>query len=183
MSSRRGRDVRPYIRAMEQFANATSLLPEQIWDEPDKPDFLQYLGKATGAAMPLMWAHAEYIKLLRSAADEQVFDLIPDVAERYRNSAAPRPARSLEAQPPHPLDSARRRGCVSSPRRPLRFIGRSANGRAATDTRSNPTGLGLDFVDIEVKPGERGPIRFTFLWVQDKRWEGRDYAVEIKPAT
>ena len=33
-----------------------------------------------------MWAHAEYIKLLRSAADGQVFDRIPIVAERYLNS-------------------------------------------------------------------------------------------------
>ena len=35
--------------------------------------------------MPLMWAHAEYIKLLRSIADGEVFDLIPEVAERYLN--------------------------------------------------------------------------------------------------
>lgn len=33
--------------------------------------------------MPLMWAHAEYVKLLRSVSDGQVFDLIPVVAERY----------------------------------------------------------------------------------------------------
>ena len=35
--------------------------------------------------MPLAWAHAEYIKLVRSAADGQVFDLIPEVADRYRS--------------------------------------------------------------------------------------------------
>jgi glucoamylase len=176
------RDIRPYIRAIEQFANATSLLPEQIWDEPDKPDFMQYLGKATGAAMPLMWAHAEYIKLLRSAADQQVFDLIPDVAERYRNSAPRAPLevwklnRRIRSIPP----GARLRIIA-----PASFTLHWSFGEwtAATDTRSSPTGLGLDFVDIEVKPGERGPIRFTFLWVQDNRWEGRDYAVEIKPAT
>ena len=33
--------------------------------------------------MPLMWAHAEYIKLLRSTADGKVYDAIPAVAERY----------------------------------------------------------------------------------------------------
>jgi hypothetical protein len=33
--------------------------------------------------MPLMWAHAEYIKLLRSTADGKVYDAIPEVAERY----------------------------------------------------------------------------------------------------
>jgi glucoamylase len=42
-----------------------------------------YLGKPTEAAMPLMWAHAEYVKLLRSARDGKVFDLIPAVAQRH----------------------------------------------------------------------------------------------------
>ncbi|MEO5573118.1 MAG: hypothetical protein ABIR48_01325 [Gammaproteobacteria bacterium] len=42
------------------------------------------LGMPTGAAMPLMWAHAEYVKLLRTVADDQVFDCIPIVAERYQ---------------------------------------------------------------------------------------------------
>jgi glucoamylase len=42
-----------------------------------------FLGRPTGSAMPLMWAHAEYVKLLRSVSDGRVFDLIPEVAERY----------------------------------------------------------------------------------------------------
>jgi hypothetical protein len=33
--------------------------------------------------MPLLWAHAEYVKLLRSAADGQVFDRTSAVAECY----------------------------------------------------------------------------------------------------
>ena len=40
-------------------------------------------GQPTGSAMPLMWAHAEYIKLLRSTADGKVYDAIPEVAKRY----------------------------------------------------------------------------------------------------
>ena len=42
-----------------------------------------WLGKPTGSAMPLMWAHAEYVKLLRSAMDGKVYDYIPEVAKRY----------------------------------------------------------------------------------------------------
>ncbi len=45
-----------------------------------------YLGKPTGAAMPLMWAHAEYIKLLHSAREGKVFDFIPEVGDRYLNN-------------------------------------------------------------------------------------------------
>jgi hypothetical protein len=71
-----GRSVHKFIGAMERFA-ASGMLPEQVWDEPGK-----CLGKPAGSAMPLMWAHAEYIKLLRSVRDRQVFDLIPVLADR-----------------------------------------------------------------------------------------------------
>jgi glucoamylase len=63
-----GRDIRPYLDALEGFAKGSGLLPEQVCDEPDQPEVHMYLGRPTGAAMPLMWAHAEYIKLLRSTA-------------------------------------------------------------------------------------------------------------------
>jgi glucoamylase len=43
-----------------------------------------YFGKPTGAAMSSMWAHAEYIKLVRYPGwRNQIFDLVPDVASRY----------------------------------------------------------------------------------------------------
>jgi glucoamylase len=68
---------------MEGFSSATGLLPEQVWDELDWPNIYMLSGRPTGSAMPLMWAHAECIKLLRSISDGRVFDLIPEVAERY----------------------------------------------------------------------------------------------------
>jgi glucoamylase len=176
------RDVRPYIRALEKFANPTSLLPEQIWDEPDKPEFLQYFGKPTGSAMPLMWAHAEYIKLLRSAADGQVFDLFPDVAERYRTRAA---AVQLEVWKPN--RRVRRIPAGVTFRiivaKPFQLHWSFGDWSSVTDTRSTPTALALDYVDIKVAPAERGPIRFTFFWVEEQRWEGRDYTVEITPGS
>jgi glucoamylase len=41
------------------------------------------LGQPAGSAVPLVWAHAEYLKLLRSAVDGKVFDRIDPVYERY----------------------------------------------------------------------------------------------------
>ena len=82
-----GRDVTSHIRAMESFASCGGMLPEQVWDEPDRPEVSMYFGRFAGSAMPLMWVHAEYIKLLRSVADGRVFDLIPAVADRYRNGS------------------------------------------------------------------------------------------------
>src|SRR6266705_2071450 len=65
-------------------AIAAGLLPEQVWNAPDLPQARMFLGRPTGSPMPLLWAHAEYIKLLRSTHDGQVFDRIPAVAERYQ---------------------------------------------------------------------------------------------------
>ena len=42
-----------------------------------------HCGRATGSAMPLVWAHAEYIRLLRSARSRAVFDAIEPVYRRY----------------------------------------------------------------------------------------------------
>ena len=49
--------------------------------------------------MPLMLAHAEYIKLLRSTHDGQVFDRIPAVAERYQGRRLQRPIVSSIIEP------------------------------------------------------------------------------------
>ena len=63
-----GRDPLPYIRAMECFANEGGLLAEQVWDDGPRA------GRGTGSATPLVWAHAEYVRLLRSRRDGAVFD-------------------------------------------------------------------------------------------------------------
>jgi glucoamylase len=63
------------LHAMEACANATGMLPEQVWDGPDLPERGLYHGGPTGSAAPLGWTHAEYVKLCRSLADDRVFDL------------------------------------------------------------------------------------------------------------
>lgn len=63
-----GRDPLPYLRAVECFASEGGLLPEQVWDTGPHP------GRGTGSATPLVWAHAEYVRLLRSRRDGHVFD-------------------------------------------------------------------------------------------------------------
>lgn len=174
-----GRDAHPYLRAMENFATATRLLPEQIWDQPDIAQALMYYGKPTGAAMPLMWAHAEYLKLLRSTADGVVFDLIPEVAERYREGPPRAPIevwkynRRITNVPP---------GCklrIQSPE-PFLLHWTKDEWHHEHDTRSVHTAVGIDFADIEVTPADRAPVRFTFYWPKREQWEGRDYTVELR---
>ena len=70
-------------QALEAFAGDSGLLPEQIWDSADIPERELFLGHASGSAMPLVWAHAEYLKLCRSLRDGEVFDRPPQTVQRY----------------------------------------------------------------------------------------------------
>lgn len=73
-----------YVRAMELFANEGLMLPEQVWDGVGKNSAHGYTaGEGTNSATPLAWAHAEYIKLLRSIDDQQVWDSYRVVRDRY----------------------------------------------------------------------------------------------------
>ena len=38
--------------------------------------------------------------------------------------------------------------------------------------------MDLEFVDLHL-PEQNGPVRFTFLWLDDKRWEGKVYTVDL----
>lgn len=177
-----GQDAGPYIRAIEGFASPTGLLPEQVWDEPDRPEIHMYLGKPTGAAMPLMWAHAEYIKLLRSSYDGQVFDRLPEVADRYLGDR--QACQALEIWKPNRHPRTVQRGFTLRIQAPGSFRLRWSRNdwQTADDTLSSPMALGIEFVDIPIPARQEAPIRFTFYWPRQDRWEGRDYLVAVEDA-
>lgn len=172
-----GRDPMPYVRAMERFAHG-GLLAEQVWDSADRPNDRIYRGRPTGAAMPLVWAHAEYITLLRSINDGMPFELLPHVAERYQSSA---PRKHVEVW----KSNRHQRSIV--PGATLRVLSCSPfvlhwtadEWRQTVDTPSTSTPLGVYFVDLDIREDQRGKIRFTQYWSDANRWEGRDYAVDI----
>jgi len=91
-----GRDVSALIATYEKFATSGRMVPEQVWDAPDIPRRSLKRGGPAGSATPLVWAHAEYLKLLRSARDGQVFDRVEPVYRRYGTSTAPHPRRNIE---------------------------------------------------------------------------------------
>ncbi len=80
-------DVQPlretYVKAMEYFANEGLMLPEQVWDGVGVAPEGYRKGYGTNSATPLAWTHAEYVKLLRSISDAEVWDNYPNVAKRY----------------------------------------------------------------------------------------------------
>jgi glucoamylase len=154
-------------------------LPEQAWDRPDLPQAYMFCGRPTGSAMPLMWAHAEYIKLIRSMRDGKVSDLIDDVAKRYLGGGADR--QLFEVWKPTRQARSVKRGYVLRIQAPASFRLHWSDDEWQTvkDTPSSTTTLGVEFVDIPIVAAQHAPIRFTFFWTASNSWEGCDYLVSV----
>jgi glucoamylase len=174
-----GRDASSYIRWMEGLATPTFLLPEQCWDEPDRAESGLRLGRPTGSATPLLWAHAEYIRLLRSARDGRVFDLIPEVAERYIQKRPGDPLIQFWtfAAPATRMGRGHTLRIMAKADFELRY---SLDSWSQVETcKAVTTSVGIYFADIRV-PNEQGPpLAFTFLWSGSQHWENRNFSVEM----
>jgi glucoamylase len=173
-----GHDVVPYIKTIEAFSSQGGMLPEQIWDAPDIPELGLRLGKFTGAAMPLVWAHAEYVKLLRSVTDGKIFDRISSVADRYGR-----------AKRPTPVEIFRLNRQVESiiAGRKLRVLAEDSfylvwtvdDWQTVHRVESRAVGYAGHFADMETEPGKAGRVIFTIQWRKDQRWEGRNFEVRL----
>jgi glucoamylase len=75
-------EARSLLDSMRAMSGRGGLLPEQIWDSADIPERELFFGSASGSALPLAWAHAEYLKLARSIQEGAVFDL-PGAVRRW----------------------------------------------------------------------------------------------------
>ncbi|HET9613938.1 MAG TPA: glycoside hydrolase family 15 protein, partial [Candidatus Limnocylindrales bacterium] len=150
-----GRSSSPYLAAIETFAHGAGLLPEQVWDEPDRPELGLYLGGPTGSAMPLMWAHAEYLKLLRSTADGAVFDLVPEVADRYGPQREP--PRGLEIWKPNRRVASVRAGETLRIQAPaaFRLVWTDDEWATPENCDATMTSLGIAYVDIPIAASQR----------------------------
>ena len=173
-----GHDPRPYVAALEHFATTTGLLTELVWDATDQPALHLRLGRPTEAAMPLAWAHAEYVNLLRSAADGKVYDRVPEVAERY---LAPGRSRTLLevwkfTRRPRSVDPGARLRVLADRR--FRLHTSDDDWRTVRDVEATATSLGLFYVDLAPLGTVGRRWVFTFYWTEEDRWEGRDFSVE-----
>ncbi len=163
-----GRDPMPYIHAMEGFASSGGLLPEQVWDE-DRPDLQIRLGQPARSAMPLAWAHAEYIKLVRSTADGQVFDGLPPVANRYLVPQRPPP---MECWKPVRQIQKMVAGQILRVMAPAAFRLRWTidEWQLTQETLGISSGLGIHFVDIALSTAQSMPVRFIFRWLENAQY-------------
>lgn len=79
-----GEDPQAYLSAMIKMTGPGGLIPEQIWDSEAIPEHYLYPGKPSGSAMPLVWAHAEFLKLLYAMKQGEPLELLDSVKKRYK---------------------------------------------------------------------------------------------------
>lgn len=182
LSAGRGAEAEELRAALARFANDGGLLPEQLWDGPDRPERELFFGKPSGSAMPLAWAHAEYLKLCRSLAEGRVFDTPPQPVERYQvqRTGAPFGFWRFNHKCQALLGGQRLRVELLAPAR----VHASFDGwRTASDFDTRDTGLGLHVAELPTDALAVGTrIDFTFFWTGAGRWEGRDFCVQVADA-
>jgi len=174
-----GRDVSGFLKSMEAFAGTRGLLAEQLWDGPDQPSSPPlFFGKPIGSAMPLAWAHAEYIRLVRSVSDNKVFDRIDIVADRYLQPHAPSDLeiwnfdRQIQAIP---RGKRLRIPLVNA----FRLHWSPDGWNIVNDTVAAETAIGIYYADIPTDAATPGPLTFTFFWISAGHWEGTNFQVRL----
>ena len=179
LAAGRPHEARRLLAALEASASSGGLLPEQIWDCDDIPSRELFLGRPSGSAMPLVWAHAEHIKLLRSLRDGAVFDTPPQTVTRYIENWPPAPPRVWQlASPVERIAPGR---CLRLEFfEPARVHWSMDDWKTVSDSATDDSGLGLQFVDLPTAHMTAGTlVRFTMFWPKQNRWQNVDYTVAV----
>jgi glucoamylase len=181
LAAGRPREAEALLAMMEVCpVGASRLLPEQVWDADDIPPLELFRGKPSGSACPLVWAHAEYVKLRRSLRDGKIFDQPPQTVQRY---LIEKPTRQIFGWR---LNNKTR----SVPRnKTLRLVLMfpavvhwSVDGwKSSQDSNTRDTGLDTYVLDLPTASLPAGSsVVFTFYWAKENRWEGTDYSVVVE---
>lgn len=171
-----GNDATSYVRYMENFAGGEKLIPEQVWNSPNQTNPTFTLGGPTGSARPLAWAHAEYIKLVRSVSDGKVFDRLDAVAIRY---LPPHAASNFEmfnlVYRPSQMKAGYKLRFPLGANFKLRWTAANWNSYTDTDATQLLPSLQLYYVDIPTTPAQVGAtLKFSIFWKDSNTWLSYD---------
>jgi len=173
-------DAEDLLRTMSFSSNRSRLLPEQVWDAADIPDRELFFGKASGSACPLVWAHSEYIKLVRSLKDGKIFDQPPQTVKRYR--VENRKAVYCEWRFNNKCRIVPAGKTLRIATQAPALVHWSADGwQTSQDSPTRGTGVGIYVADLPTNSMDAGhTLVFTFYWPEARRWEGVDFSVIIQ---
>ncbi len=172
-------EARNLLKVMEKQTGKNGMIPEQIWDADDIPSRGLYNGKPAGSAMPLVWAHAEYLKLAKSIEQGKIFDMIESVYERYALGGK---ENNISVW------SFKNRFRWIEKKRIIRFISAYEfslhfswdDWHTVDDRSSKMVDHGVFYLDLQTPDREGETLLFTFYWPEAGKWEGHDFSITVK---
>jgi glucoamylase len=188
-----GEDPLPYLQTMWRCASAGGLLPEQVWDAEPIAELGLAPGRPSGAAMPLLWAHAEFLKLLVARERGRPVEWLERVERHFGHRAVGRARERLtsdarcarggatlwhwrEEVPVTSLPPGK--SLAIEDRRPFTLHFGFDGWRRIEDRRAERTPLGLWSVVLRREELEQaGELNFTRH--HESGWENFDHRVEL----
>lgn len=174
-----GRDPLPFLRTMAAAASRGGMMPEQVWDGPAIPSRRLQPGHATGSAMPLAWAHAEFVKLMRSRDLGHPFDRPQATWKRYKGAAH-------SASTAFWWLHARIRQFAAGSRVAVALLGPGTvrwgidGWQAVAETSAEETGLGFCAATLDTSRLSSGQqVNFTIRWASGD-WVGADFNLQVR---
>jgi glucoamylase len=158
------------------------MIPEQVWDAEPIPERFLLPGRPTGSAMPLVWAHAEFIKLAVSRALGRPFDRPEPLWRRY-GGKRPKLRRLIWA--PHAPASSLPQGAALTLalNDPGVFRWGFDGWQDIEEKATRPNPLGLHLVEIDTGAFAVGRvINLTYRRLSDGQWAGQDFQIEVTAA-
>ncbi|WP_214474571.1 glucan 1,4-alpha-glucosidase [Mesorhizobium sp. dw_380] len=165
------------LAALEGSAGPCGLLPEQVWDGADLAERELRHGRPSGSAMPLVWAHSEHIKLLRSLRDGAVFDMPPQGVKRYIEDKTASPFRTW--RPNNKIRTLPEGKTLRIELLTAATVHWSTDDWAtAHDSHTAQNAFGIHLADLPVASLPKGStLIFTFFWPGTGDWENVDFSV------
>ena len=178
-----GEDVLPYLEAMMAMTGPGGLLPEQVWDMAPIQDHHLLPGRPSGSAMPLVWAHSEFIKLCYSRTLGHPVDRPAATWTRY-GGLRPDIDKDIWGPRYRPRHVRAGNGLTIALRQPARVHWGTDGWQNIDDIDTRDTGLGVHVAELPVTELVAGTrIQFTFFWLDEQAWEAETYEVLLTGET
>lgn len=167
------------LHNVEAFANKTDLLPEQIWDSDDIDQHELAFGRPSGSAMPLAWAHAEYLKLSVSLLNGAVCDMPEQTVARYLEQKTISKYRSWRFN--HKIRSI---NCGKLLRievlSPALIRWTTDSWLTYKEQETFDSGVGLYYADLDVANlKDKSQVCFTFFWQHSQSWQQDNFTIDV----
>jgi glucoamylase len=178
-----GLDPLPWLQMMTRMTGPTGLIPEQVWDAAPIPERGLAPGEPTGSAMPLVWAHAEFLKLLHARNEKRPLEMLNVVVDHLqRRSADGGGTWHWRADTPFDALPAGRDLLIEMNAPFMLHLGfdgwQDIEDRPSAPLPFDRHGVRLTQADLS----GRGAVDFTIYSVASGQWEGADHRVQLATA-